>query len=393
MTDINSISFALDPANVPAFLLDWEVTKKCNLDCSYCLNHGLDAGHDNTTEHPPLTECLETIDFMYKYVDMYMEYKKPTQRKVIFNVYGGESLHHPDIEEIFKQCYEKYQPFKDRWHLTITCTTNGIVGPRRLNAILPYVNEFTVSYHADSLGKQEQQFFNNIKKIQANGNRLKVAVMMHNAPAKWKKSMNAIEFCKQNNIRYLPKTIDNVMADGSNKWHYTQDQMTYLGNSWQSMANKNSKDVVAKKVIQLVKEESTSVIHEGRACCGGRKLAVNGDLKSSTVYIPKQGFRDWYCSVNWFFLHVRQLDRGVYTNKDCKTSLAGAVEPLGYVHNGQEILDNLRHMLDTKTMPKIQCIKDICKCGYCAPKAFSKTSFDDLLTRYVVGDVFSGVDK
>lgn len=36
MTDIKSIGFALDPTNVPSFLLDWELTKLCNLDCSYC---------------------------------------------------------------------------------------------------------------------------------------------------------------------------------------------------------------------------------------------------------------------------------------------------------------------------------------------------------------------
>ena len=69
--NIDSIAFALDPANVPSFLLDWEVTKLCNLDCSYC-STGLEGGQDNNTKHPPLEECLRTIDFMYEYVDLYM---------------------------------------------------------------------------------------------------------------------------------------------------------------------------------------------------------------------------------------------------------------------------------------------------------------------------------
>ena len=60
MTNIKSIGFALDPNNVPSFLLDWEVTRLCNLDCTYCG----EAGHDNSTKHPPLDECLRTIDFM-----------------------------------------------------------------------------------------------------------------------------------------------------------------------------------------------------------------------------------------------------------------------------------------------------------------------------------------
>ena len=97
MTDINSIAFALDPTNVPAFLLDWEVTKLCNLDCTYCTTGVIWGSHDNTTKHPPVAECLKSIDFMYEYVDLYMSHKKLSQRKVNLNVYGGESLFHPDI--------------------------------------------------------------------------------------------------------------------------------------------------------------------------------------------------------------------------------------------------------------------------------------------------------
>ena len=47
MSNVKSIGFALDPNNVPSFLLDWEVTKLCNLDCSYC-GIGIDGGHDNS---------------------------------------------------------------------------------------------------------------------------------------------------------------------------------------------------------------------------------------------------------------------------------------------------------------------------------------------------------
>ena len=75
MNNIKSIGFALDPTNIPSFLLDWELTKLCNLDCSYCAT-GLEGGHDNSTAHPPIDECLRSIDFMYEYVDQYMKCKK-----------------------------------------------------------------------------------------------------------------------------------------------------------------------------------------------------------------------------------------------------------------------------------------------------------------------------
>ena len=107
MSKIISIEPAIDPTARPTFLLDWELTLKCNLDCSYCptpqkVPLSL-AYHDNTADHPPLDECLKTIDFMYEYVDAYMKYKPRWTRAVVMNIYGGESLFHPDIAEILKQ--------------------------------------------------------------------------------------------------------------------------------------------------------------------------------------------------------------------------------------------------------------------------------------------------
>ena len=116
---------AIDPNNRISFLLDWELTMKCNLDCSYCPSE-LYGGHDNTTNHPPLAECLAALDFMFKYVDLYMTTKPNGIRYVILNIYGGESLHHPDIVKILSQVRKTHQPYRDRWHLTVTTTTNAI---------------------------------------------------------------------------------------------------------------------------------------------------------------------------------------------------------------------------------------------------------------------------
>ena len=170
MKEIKSISFALAPDNVPSFLLDWELTKKCNLDCSYC-NTGIDGGHDNSFNHPKLVDCLITIDFMYDYVSLYMENKKPTQRKVILNVYGGESLFHPNIVEILEACREKYLKYKDQWELTITTTTNAVINKSIWNKIILLIDEFTVSYHAEHLPKQETLFFNNLLTLKNNNKR------------------------------------------------------------------------------------------------------------------------------------------------------------------------------------------------------------------------------
>ena len=383
MNQINSIGFALDPTNVPSFLLDWELTKLCNLDCSYC-DTGIDGGHDNTTKHPPLAECLKSIDFMYEYVDQYMKYKKESQRKVVLNVYGGESLFHPDIVEILHECRDRYTQYQDSWHLTITCTTNGIVGKNQWERIVPLVDEFTVSYHPENLSKQKQQYQDNVLYLKNMNKRFKCVVMMHNDVELFADSEKMIDFCKSNELRYVAKPLDNPEPT----WAYNQEQFGKLKTFWISKIPESQKITYKSKLEPVGKTDSVSSIHEGRACCGGRKLSLNGDLKSNVSFVPRQGFKGWSCSVNWFFLFVRQLDGAVFTNKDCRTSTTGKVEPLGYLSHSRQIIDTLTTQLETNTMPIIQCVKDVCICGFCAPKAESKTDFMELIQRNVPVDVF-----
>ena len=385
MNDINSIAFALNPHDVPSFLLDWEVTKLCNLDCNYC-ETGIDGGHDNSTKHPPLLECLKSIDFMYKYVDLYMQHKKQSQRKVVLNVYGGESLFHPDIVEILQTCREKYSAYKDRWYLTITCTTNGVVGSNHWTKIVPLVDEFTLSYHSESLPKQKQQFFDNAVYLNEQNKKFKCVIMMHNKSELFEDSEKAIEFCKKNEIRHIIKPLDNVQE----QWAYTKDQFSKLKTFWINSVPSTQKLEYIKNMGSTGNTEYVQSINEGRACCGGRKLSVNNDLKSSVTFVPRQGFRDWYCSVNWFFLFVQQLTGNIYTNKDCRTSTTGRVEPLGNLSNYQTLLDQVKTQLDKQAMPVIKCVKDICMCGFCAPKADNIDDFNKLLIRNLDKEKYHG---
>ena len=377
---IKSIGFALDPAGTPSFLLDWELTKKCNLNCSYC-DIGIEGGHDNSIPHPPLDECLSTIDFLYEYVDLYMQNKKPTQRKVILNVYGGESLFHPDIVKILQACHEKHNNYADRWHLTITTTTNAVINKSIWAKIVPLIDEFTVSYHAENLPKQEKLFFDNLLLLTSHDKRVKCVVMMHNQFELWGKSINTIEFCKDHNIKYVAKPFDNEDLS------YTTEQFDYLKSFWIKNTPSKNVDSSTENLKTIGITEKVVSICEGRACCGGRKLSLNNDLKSSVTFIPRQGFYGWSCSVNWFFLFVQQVTGNVYFNKDCRMSLNNRVEPIGNLSNTTEILTTLQTQFETKSMPVIQCAKHLCKCGYCAPKAQTIGDFKELIARNVVTDV------
>jgi len=378
---IKSIGLALAPDNTPSFLLDWELTKKCNLDCSYCSTDIETGGHNNNTKHPPLDDCLRSIDFMYEYVDLYMAHKKSTQRKVILNVYGGESLFHPDIVEILQTCRDRYEPYADRWELTVTTTTNAVINENIWGKIIPLIDEFTVSYHAENLPKQERLFFNNLLSLKEFQKRVKVVVMMH--ADLWENSIRAIEFCKSNNIRYLAKPYDNYDLS------YSKEQFNYIKNYWISNTNAKNVEESKQRLESIGNKDNVISFNEGRACCGGRKLSLNNSLSSSVTFVPRQGFKGWHCSVNWFFLFVQQLTGNVYTNKDCRTSLNSKVEPLGNIKNTDQMIDQLRNYLDNNNMPVIQCVKSTCMCGYCAPKAENITDFKDLITRNVITDVIN----
>ena len=179
---------------------------KCNLDCSYC-ETGTYGGHDNSTQHPPLDQCLESIDFMFAYVDLYMGRRISSLKTVILNVYGGEAMHHPHIVKILQAVRKRHAHYQSRWHLTITTTTNAVLSLKKLASVLHLIDEFTVSYHTGANLKQKQQIRNNLLAIDQSGTRSKCVVMMD--PQHFEDAVEHIEWCKQHNIRYLAKQLDH----------------------------------------------------------------------------------------------------------------------------------------------------------------------------------------
>jgi len=389
MSKIISIEPAIDPTARPTFLLDWELTLKCNLDCSYCPTPRQvplsQAYHDNTADHPPLDECLKTIDFMYEYVDAYMEHKPRWTRAVVLNIYGGESLFHPDIVEILKQVRLKHASYKDSWPLTVTCTTNGVVGKNRMLEIVDLIDEFTISYHAESLKKQKQQVKENLLLIKQKNRRLKCVILMHGDQQHWPELLELIEFCKQHNINCLPRHLDGHINS-----NYNSEQVVWFKDFWkQKNLNKSQAkqaEILANKP-ELESSEAVTLSKVGRACCGGRLMCTNSELKDPIFYVPDNVFTGWNCSVNWFFLYVKQHTKEIFTNKDCRMRFDGTVGPIGHLDQAQDLLQETKKLLDAESMPTIVCAKDHCWCGLCAPKAEHKEDFIKIMEKHITKKV------
>ena len=373
MPDFSVLEPAIDPNNRISFLLDWELTMKCNLDCSYCTS-GPYGGHDNSTKHPPLAECLDTLDFMYEYVDLYMRNKPKGLRHVILNVYGGESLHHPNIVEILCACYRKYKTYQHSWHLTITTTTNAIINDRKMSEIIQYIDEFTVSYHTENTPKQKDLFKKNILTLKNSNKRVKCVVLMHSESDKFADAQDMITWCNHNDVKYLPRQLDH--SPQNVQFNYDKNQVIWLGNLYSDKTYKTSTEVEFKPV-----GDKFDLSDSGRACCGGRQTCKDENFKQRHFFVENK-FPNWYCSVNEFFLYVKQVNGEIFVNKDCKMDFVGNVAPIGHLKDAHKLLEKTRHDLDKHTMPVIQCKKSKCVCGLCAPKAKKLETFNSIMEKY-----------
>ena len=113
----------------------------------------------------------------------------------------------------------------------------------------------------------------------------------------------------------------------------------------------------------------------GRACCGGRQLCSDQNYKQRNFFVNNT-FTDWYCSVDKFFLYIKQVDNEVYVNKDCGINYQNQNGPIGSLKNTQLLLEQIG-----KT-PIIKCINKRCFCGLCAPKAVDLDTYNSIMKKY-----------
>lgn len=376
---ITVVEPAIDPNNRIVFLLDWELTLKCNLDCEYCSTTGDIPGHDNSTKHPPLDECLKTIDFMLAYANIYMSLRPRSLRQVILNVYGGESLHHPDIITVLQQVHERHKQYSDKWNLTITTTTNAIVTDKKIAKIIPLIDEFTTSYHTQASPKQKQQFKKNLLTIKSSGKRLKCIVLMHPELELFKDAENMISWLEEHNIQYLSKPLDRETYQ--TKFNYKTHQIKWFKNMYQDKLFNSETES-----FDLTQEDTAQGVDlscRGRICCGGRQLHQNQNYKSREFFVENR-FPDWYCSVNHFFLFIKQYTGNIFVNKDCRMNFQGSVGSIGNLKQADLLLAETQNYVDTGTMPIIQCKKSQCLCGLCAPKAQDLATYKSIMRKYEI---------
>lgn len=357
---IHTLESAYLPKDKLGFLLDWLVTLKCNYDCAYC-SIG-DKGHDNSTAHPAVDRSVTMIRQMYEYTDVVMSHKKNAFKDVIMNIYGGESIFHPDIVHLLRATSEMYQQYKDKWRLRRRMTTNGTATKSNWEKICEHVEGFTMSYHSTGPDKLKKFYRDNLLYLAEIGKEHDVIVCMYPHPDNWDDCVGFMRWAKSHGINARPKMLDGPL--GMYKDNHLRDLEEFI----------DEKELREWDTTQAADTQS-------RGCCGGRKMCVNRNLRQTQFLVPRgpDGFHGWHCAANQFFLHGNNVSGQYFTNKDCRVTLDGNRGAIADINTMPVYIERLRQ---SKELPTLTCAQKSCLCGTCAPKSRHRDNLSEILKIY-----------
>jgi MoaA/NifB/PqqE/SkfB family radical SAM enzyme len=349
---------AIKLKNPEPLMVTWDIVRRCNLDCTYCES----TRHDTASKLPTLEELKTTFDFIKQYTGLYNN-KRTEKLHTNIDFTGGE----PTVNPAFWPFLE-YVKQTDGFKLSLT--TNGTWGPKFTQRILDNFTHATISWHAED--QLNERTIENIMSLHAAGMSLQVNVMLH--CDHFKKATLICKMLKEKGIRVNPVPIGDgnivrkgwfIDTDGSNRrtsHEYTEEQQDWFYD-WMGQSRKAS-----------VAKEGTDV---GRACCGGRCTQGKIDGEWQEVKLVNNWFKNWYCTVNWYFLHIDQYSGNVFHHQTCQATHTGR-GPIGNLSNTKNIIDNVSAMLSKDTIVPIICPNQRCGCGMCVPKAKKLDDFKEL---------------
>ncbi len=364
------------------FQVTWDLGRRCNYDCTYCPV----TRHDNFSPHATLDQLKSNVDFLFEYIDTYMQYRDFKETSISFT--GGEPTVNPDFIPFIDYLKEEYNNrYKTKWNAGFSLTSNGAMGPKIAQAVIDKMSFVTISYHTEADEKLKKQIRSRIQQfheatkssLPADPNakkyfQFKVNVMFH---AQYFDECK--ELCKwldELGVWYVPRIIGEEKDSKPSFAHkYTEDQLDYMKNYWKYKEEGLNADKLSA-VGEQTSEKKKLGLTAGRPCCGGREMCLSsGDTSKKSTFVNMREFKGWSCSVNWFFLHLEQQTDQVFHHQTCQAMFGGFRGAIGKISEGDRIVRSLKRRLETKTMPTIICPKHTCGCGLCAPKSKFKDKY------------------
>lgn len=343
---------AINLKNPTPFIVTWEMLRRCNYDCSYCES----TRHDNYSPYPSFEELKTTFDFIKNYADLYNS-KRLYGDMTSIDFTGGEPTANPNFWPLIEY-------IKTQGNFALGLTTNGSWGPQFTKRILDNFVHVTISWHSEADQKLKDRSIKNIIDLHDAGMSVQANVMLH-----CDHFDEAVEVCNLLKAKGIPRLNPVPIGDGNivrKGWfqdadgnqrrtshEYTEEQQNWFF-EWMGQPRSASKS-----------SEGTNV---GRACCGGRctQGKVNGEWQD--IKLVDNWFENWYCTVNWFFMHVEQHTGKVFHHQTCQATHLGRGS-IGNLSNTESILTNTKLFLEQDSVPAIICPNKRCGCGMCVPKS------------------------
>ena len=147
-----------------------------------------------------------------------------------------------------------------------------------------------------------------------------------------------------------------------------------------------------QQIFDAMKEKDHSLLEKinndktidqsGRACCGGRPMCINRNLKEPKKFVPRDSWQGWKCSANQFFLFMDCVSRKFHTTKDCWVRPDGTVGALATIETMDKFIAETKAKLQETPDVFLTCAQKICRCGTCAPKSTTSEGLSKVLNSY-----------
>lgn len=381
---------SIDLLTGKVFQVTWDIGRRCNYDCSYCPAHR----HDNFSPHSSLESLMNNVNFLLEYIDIYMDKRNVKEASITFT--GGEPTVNPHfipfVEYLKGQYNEKY---KHKWACNFSLTSNGAMSEKIADAIIKHLGYITISYHAEASEILKKNVIDRVRqfhKAKQNQNfGMGLNVMFH--AEYFEECVDLCSKLQQEGIDFVPRVIGEEVDSKPTFAHkYTPQQLRWMKLYWKNDKLRNTE---LYKPIHKITEESYTLYYSkeqdstqpkalgmniGRPCCGSREMKFYSEKEEKiSRFTEIREFKDWYCSVNWFFLHLEQQTDSLFHHQTCQARFDRTRGSIGRLSNGKQILKELRQMFNENTLPVIQCTKQTCGCGLCAPKSTNLKKFKEIL--------------
>ena len=141
-----------------AFSVDWYIGKRCNFDCSYCVEYL----HDYTSPHVPYENMIKLVDLIYE----------NHKDNVLWSLTGGEPTIHPKFLDLCKY-------IKNKGSRYTSVTTNGSRTLDYHKQLFEYVDGITLSFHFEFMAHRIDEYIDKCIKLEDWRNELNSKLELH----------------------------------------------------------------------------------------------------------------------------------------------------------------------------------------------------------------------